>query len=911
MFLKIKIPFLTQLPLFLSLSLTQMLTADIQTNDPLKHIQTYAGIEEYELTSNGLKVLLYPNETMPIATVMLTYKVGSRNETQGVTGATHILEHMMFKGTNKFPLKDQKDYSSQMERIGARSNATTSNDRTNYYATLPKKYVPLAIELEADRMRNLILNKSELAAEMLVVRNEYERRENNPSETLYKKLFETAYKQHPYHHPIIGWKSDIESITVKKLKRFYDTYYWPNNAVLSVIGGYDKDATLNSIRKHFGYISPSPAPIPELTIQEPIQTQKRKVEVNRAGGVGAVLLANKIPHGTHSDIPELIVLAEILGAEKVGRFYRALEDKGLATNSFAFPIRLKDPGLFAFGAFLTDQSDHESVETILIREIEKVITDGISEEELNRARSVYLNNQLFSKDGTYLIADQINDAIAIGDWKDYHNLPKSIEKVSRKSIQAVAKKYLKTTSRTAAWYIPDTSNLSMTHDLNEAKKAYHYQSPNLKDPSTESNPDIHFTPNIKSFRISNIDITIVQLPIEGVVSFAGSIACGDNKSPSDSPLLAEFTAAMLDQGTRTMNRYEITQRLDSLGIKIAFQTGTQSLEFSGRFLQKDTETFVQTLADQIKNPKFDPEIFSAIKERYKSYLIQYENNTDFMSENVLLRNLYEQGHPNHPSSIQAVRDSIEALSVNDLKNFHNEHYGKKSLKLVFAGDIDLETIQSSVKNQFGNWKNGSDYKAVPYSKKKPQASYTNHFMPDKTSVSVRIAQRTGLKRSDPDYLPFSIANYILGGTYNARLMNYVREDKGLTYAIYSYHSGDILTEGHWMLEATFSPELLDQGMQAIDSVFEDWYSKGVTQKEVNEAIETLKGRYLVGLSQTGSVARQIHSFLQRGYSAFYIDEYPRQLDELTLEQINNSIKKYFNIEALTSVTAGTTNGIQN
>ena len=908
MFLKIKIPLL---PLSLTLFLTHMLTANIQTNDSLKHIQTYAGIEEYELTSNGLKILLYPNETMPIATVMLTYKVGSRNETSGVTGATHILEHMMFKGTNEFPLKDQKDYSSQMERIGARSNATTSNDRTNYYATLPKKYVPLAIELEADRMRNLSLNKTELAAEMLVVRNEYERRENNPTETLYKKLFETAYEKHPYHHPIIGWKSDIESITVEKLRRFYDTYYWPNNAVLSIIGGYDKDATLHSILKHFGSISPSSAPIPELTIQEPIQTQKRKVVVNRAGGVGAVLLANKIPHGTHADFPEIIVLSEILGAEKVGRFYRALEDKGLATNSFAFPIRLKDPGLFAFGAFLTNQSDHESVEAILVNEIEKIISDGISEEELNRARSVYLNSQLFAKDGTYLIADQINEAIAIGDWKDYHNLPKSIEKVSRKSIQTVAKKYLKTTSRTAAWYIPETNNSSMTHDLNEAKKAYHYQSPNLENPSSKSNQDIHFSPNIQSFRISNIDVTTVQLPIKGVVSFSGSIACGDNKSPSDSPLMAEFTASMLDQGTTTMDRYEMTQLLDSLGIKIAFQTGSQSLEFSGRFLQKDTETFLQTLADQLKNPKFDPEIFSAIKERYKSYLIQYENNTDYMSENLLLRNLYESGHPNHPYSIQTVRDSIEALSVTDLKKFHEEHFGKKSLKLVFAGDIDLETIKSSVEHQFGNWKNGSDYTAVSNSKKKPQATYTNHFMPDKTSVSVRIGQRTGLKRSDPDYLSFSIANYILGGTSNARLMDYVREEKGLTYAIYSYHSGDILTDGHWILEATFSPELLDQGMLAIDSVFQDWHSKGVTQKELSEAIETLKGRYLVGLSQTGLVARQIHSFLQRGYSAFYIDEYPRRLDELTLEQINNSIQKYFNIEALTSVTAGTTKGIQN
>ena len=185
-----------------------------------KLLEAAEGIEAFELKNNGLTVLLHPIEDMPVATVMLTYQVGSRNESDGVTGATHILEHMMFKGTHNHSVESEMDYSNQLERIGARSNATTYYDRTNYYATLASKHVPLAIKLEADRMRNLNLNEAALASEMIVVRNEYERRENNPYATLQKKIFSTAFEKHPYHHPVIGWKKDIESITVEKITEF-------------------------------------------------------------------------------------------------------------------------------------------------------------------------------------------------------------------------------------------------------------------------------------------------------------------------------------------------------------------------------------------------------------------------------------------------------------------------------------------------------------------------------------------------------------------------------------------------------------------------------------------------------------------------------------------------------------------
>ncbi len=210
----------------------------------IEHIQTLDGIQEYRLSENGLRVLLMPNPGLPVATVMVTYKVGARNEVAGTTGATHILEHMMFKGTDRFNSSDGSDYSSEMERIGARSNATTYFDRTNYYATLPSEYVAHTIELEADRMRNLRIREEDLASEMTVVRNEYERGENNPVSTLIKEVYSAAFVAHPYTHPTIGWRSDIESTSPEKLRAFYNAFYWPENAVLTVIGGFDTDATL-------------------------------------------------------------------------------------------------------------------------------------------------------------------------------------------------------------------------------------------------------------------------------------------------------------------------------------------------------------------------------------------------------------------------------------------------------------------------------------------------------------------------------------------------------------------------------------------------------------------------------------------------------------------------------------------
>lgn len=876
-------------------------------NVSLQLIKQYDAIEEYELENNGLKVLLYHNATMPVATVMITYNVGSRNEKDGVTGATHILEHMMFKGTDTYPLDSNMDYSNQMERIGARSNATTSFDRTNYYATLGKKHVPLAIQLEADRMRNLQLNEKSLASEMIVVRNEYERRENSPYATLQKKIFSTAYEKHPYHHPIIGWKRDIESITVDKLQAFYDTYYWPNNAVLTIIGGFDKVATLEAIKEYFGAIPRSPRPIPALEVTEPEQNESRFVEVNRSGQVGAVLIANKAPQGMHSDWPSLLLLCEILGADKIGRLYKALDDKGLASASYVFPRRLKDPGLIFFGATLTAETTHEQIQTILFTEIDKLIENGVSDKELKRAKSVYLANLLYSKDGSFQIADLLNDAIALGDWTDYLNFSKSIEETTAEDLNRVAQTYLKREQQTIGWFIPKSTELSQNPIPENLTDPYYFREPyeELDFWETKFQSEINFAPNIKEIFISKIHLVTVKLPVEQVVSFSGSISAGDQKSPKGNLLLADLTASMLDKGTLSMDRFELTELLDSLGIKIQFESKSNALIFSGKFQKKNTEAFIQILANILKNPKFDEDVLSNLKAQYNAYLLDLETSTEYMAATLLSQNLYPEGHPNYQHSLAELRESLEAITVEDIRSFHNENYGNENMKIVFSGDIDLSQTQRNIRNHFSVWKSKTDKDVESPELTELIPQRINYFIPDKKSISVHMGMRTFLKRDNPDYIPFSVANYILGGNFNSRLMESIRQEKGLTYSIHSFHEGDIHTPGNWGLEASFSPDLLEKGLEETKNEVLNWYKYGITDKELSKAIETIKGKYLVGLSQTTSVAAQIHSFILRGFSPFYIDIYPKLLNMVSKNQVNEVIKKYFDPDSITTVTSGT------
>ena len=419
-----------------------------------KFIKASGGIEEYRLESNNLRILTLEEHSAPVATFMVTYHVGSRNEAIGYTGATHLLEHLMFKGSKNFNKEKNTAIWSELQNVGAQINATTWNDRTNYFEVVPSEHLERAIAIEADRMRNAFLKDEDRQPEMTVVRNEFERGENSPFDVLDKNIWATAYQAHPYHHSTIGWRSDIENVSTKRLQEFYNMYYWPNNATATIIGDFEKKQALALIKKHFGVHTRSKHTIPEMYTEEPEQEGPRRIIVKRRGQTGIVGIGHKTPAGLNKDTYALQALGKILTEGKVSKLYKRIVDPGLATSLFMYDFPFKDCGMFISYVFLTPQTDHSSVEEIVLKEYKQIIKEGIKQKDLNRAKAQINANVAFSRDGSYAVASALNEAIAIGDWTFYSTFMDNIKKVSRKDVQRVAEKYLIEDQSTTGWFIP-------------------------------------------------------------------------------------------------------------------------------------------------------------------------------------------------------------------------------------------------------------------------------------------------------------------------------------------------------------------------------------------------------------------------------------------------------------------------
>jgi zinc protease len=418
------------------------------------YVRTVGSVSEYRLDSNGLTVLLMPDRSAPVVAFMVTYRVGSRNEVTGTTGATHLLEHLMFKGSPNFNREKGTNVDQFMETVGGTYNATTWLDRTNYYAVMGRDHLEGYVAIEADRMRNLWLRDEDRKPEMTVVRNEFEIGENDPRETLDKEIWAAAFQAHPYSHSTIGWRSDIENVPIEKLREFYDTFYWPDNSTVTIIGDFDPVKALAIVRKHYGGYTRAPKPIPQVYTVEPEQTGPRRVTVRRAGELGVVGVAYKTPDARHADQAALQVLAAILGSGKTSRFYRALTDQNLTLGVDADVGTFHDPSLFQVYANLAPGADHAQVEKILVEEIERIRREGVTDAEVAMAQSKYAAATAYGRDGAFAIASILNEAIAAGDWTLYYRMEEAVRRVTAADVKRVADTYLVPDKSTTGWFVP-------------------------------------------------------------------------------------------------------------------------------------------------------------------------------------------------------------------------------------------------------------------------------------------------------------------------------------------------------------------------------------------------------------------------------------------------------------------------
>ena len=417
-------------------------------------IQEKDGIRELRLRSNGLQVLLLENRVAPVATFCVVYRVGSRHEAVGHTGATHLLEHMMFKGTAEFNRDRGTQIAATLEAIGARFNATTWFDRTNYFETVPSDQVELAMRIEASRMRGSFIRDGDRIPEMTVVRNEFERGENSPFQVLYKESFAVAFREHPYHHPTIGWKSDIEGMSTARLKEFYDTFYHPDNATAILIGDFEEAEALALLDRNFGAIPRAERPIPRTYTDEPPQQGERRFIVRRAGQIGWVALSFRSVAAAHPDAYPLAVLANVLGSGMTSRLYQALVEPSLAISVNAISWQLRDPSLFSMFTALAPGTDHARAERILRDQIGAVVREGVTDEEVRKAVTQIEADVIFERDTTDQVAGSLTEAIAVADWRWYVDYLENIQKVTAADVARVARACFHEDFSTVGWFVP-------------------------------------------------------------------------------------------------------------------------------------------------------------------------------------------------------------------------------------------------------------------------------------------------------------------------------------------------------------------------------------------------------------------------------------------------------------------------
>ena len=858
------------------------------------------GIKEFTMTSNGLTVLIKEDKTAPVATFMVTYRVGSVNEATGHTGATHLLEHLMFKGS-----KNYKNGKADviLDSIGARTNATTWTDRTNYFGTLPSKHLETIIKIEADRMRGAIIVEEDRQSEMTVVRNEFERGENSPQRVLDQHIWSMAFQAHPYHHSTIGWKSDIENMPIEKLKEFYDIYYWPNNATVSIVGDVDTKEGLALVKKYFGKIRRSKHEIPTVYTTEPEQEGQRRVVLNRAGQQGVVGVAFKSPPAADKDMAPMIVLGEILGSGKNSRLYKQITDKGLVTSISASPSKFKYEGLFEIYASLTPGTKHEKVEELILEVLEEVKDSGVKEKELQKAKTKLITSRLFSQDGSYAIASGLNEAIASGDWTLYTSYEEKIKKVTLADIKRVANKYLVTQKSTVGYFIPEVSTGGGL--LKGASAHRHHNGPyyfkkeeDLKEAGGFFQKGVEFSEPTEGVFLYTLKRG------KGVVTLNGSMLGGYNYAEQKQQV-PSLVVSMLDQGTTNKTKFQISDELESVGARLDFGSGPSRVSFSAKFLSKDTDRVLGLMAEQLQSPSFNEEEFKKVKKRREASLKRAKESTWNNAFDDFLLSIYGDKHQNTPTDPEKAIKELDKIDIEDLKAFHKKNYGRGSMFIVAVGDVSHESLSKNIKKEFGGWKK-SPLVETPENRTGTPTKKVNYIsMKDKTSSDLLYGIALDINEDSPEFLPLSVATRVLGGSFTARLMRKVRVEDGLTYGVYSSITGTAnKSPGAWIAYGTYSPDLLKKGEVSMEGVIEMWIDSGITKEELSNMKSTIIGSTQVGYDTTSGISRAILSSVVNKGGVKYLDEYANKIESITLEEVNKAIKKHIKFNLLYKVAAG-------
>jgi zinc protease len=915
-----------------------------QTLPPgVQKMQSMGGITEYDYP-NGLKVLLYPDNAEPKITVNVTYLVGSRHEGYGETGMAHLLEHMDFiETTNGRKIKDE------LVAHGANWNGTTSEDRTNYYETFTANDDNLkwALGLETDRMVNVKFTKEILDTEMTVVRNEFERGENNPASILRERVASTAYLWHNYGKSAIGSKDDIEKVPVNRLAEFYKKYYQPDDAVLVITGRLDETKTLQMVADTMGKL-PKPSRVLDQTYTvEPAQDGQRYVELRRVGTGQDVIVAFHAVSARHPDAAILQVLAGVMngasgggrggrgggggGGAAEGRLAKALVDTKLADSANMGFQQQHDPGLVMVSASLNQDQNLDAARDAIYKALEDIVKNPPTREEVDRVRTQLLRGLETQLSNPQAIATGgLNTAIAQGDWRLMFLAHDRLQDVMPDDLVRVAQEYFKPSNRTVGYYIPDPAPdrtvVPAAPDLNGTLKDYKSKVTVVRGESFD--PTI---PNIEHRAVSSTlanGMKVSVLPKQtaaNIVTATIDLRFGDQTSLAGQREAASFAGSLLMAGTKTHTRQQIQDELRKLNAQVSASGGGGGgggrgggpgggggggLGSATASISAPAENFaaaVRLAAEILREPAYPQDEFDRIKSQRLKALDVVPTEPNQLAGDLLNRHLspFAPGDTQYSPTRQEQVAPLTKVTLDDAKRFHDQYYGANYGVFAVVGPVAATDVQKLAAEVFGTWNTMKTFKPLvtPYKKVAPINEKIE--TPDKANAEFLAGERFQMTQDDPDYPAMVLASYMFGEPITSRISDRIRNREGLSYGANARISipaeGDAaMLSGTVSLNPGVGPKVEASFMDELRKV----YTSGFTAQEVAEAKKAYADARMIGRSTDAALLGLLSSHAQLGRPLQWDADVEAKIQALTVDQVNAAFRKHIDPNAVSIVKAG-------
>lgn len=860
---------------------------------------------------NGLTVLIQEVHTAPVAAFMVWYKVGSRNESAGITGISHLLEHMMFKGT---PTYGKGEISKILQKNGATFNAGTSLDYTNYFEVLASDRLEMAMKIEADRMVHATIPDEEHRLEMTVVRSELERNEDNPHRALYLEAMSQAFKAHPYHWPTIGWRSDVEQIRTSQIRDYYSSHYMPNNATVVVAGDIEPAATLAMVKRYFASIPRGQDPPPVTTV-EPPQMGERRFKIRKPGDTRYLLVAWRNPAVTHPDTYALDVLGIILGHGQTSRLYQGLVEKKLAADADASNDNGRDPLLFNAQATAAPGVELDRLEAALLAEVDRLQREPVTAKELERAKRQVEASFIYSKDSIRSLAQQLGYYNTVASWRYLDTYVERIRAVTAGDLQRVARTYLTENSRTVGWYDPTHEEQAAAGNGAPAQAAGGAAPARWVDPYRPEGALEAEAAGLAAagagaaavaggsaarasaapFRTvlpNGLTLIVRRNSANPTISLQGLVRAGGIYDPPGRSGLAGFTASMLDQGTPKRTALQMAEAIEGVGAHLGFDGGAETVSISATMLSADLPSILEVLADALQHPSFPADKMEKIRtERITQYQIA-ENSTSSVAARRANLLLYPEGHPYHLHPM-GNDSTLGAITREDLASFHAKHYGPNNTILVLVGDVEPKRAAELVRAALGGWAKLEPAPPFLVPKADPPAKTLELRVPMKGKSQTDVVYAVpGIPRTAPDYDAAMVMNYILGGgSLSSRLMNSLRDEQGLVYGVYSSFAAGI-GAGPLSIRAGTNPANSDRAVASIIEQVRRMTEEGPTDAEMEDAKDYLTGVFPVRLETNAGVAGQLLAAELYGLGLDYIERYTSIVRGVTREAAAAAARAY-------------------